>query len=264
MRLFTLLPEAIESPRAYFHQKLVDNKDVLQQAKTRLGVTRALKRIFPDVDFKMFSTGPYAAGYTPEKGVVVGNQNKLMSGKTVRNNWPWFLKTMTDLLTHEFIHKEQASRRGIDGQVSEKPTVSKTEINKLRQQMMNLQADYHEYLNRGKYDEADKIQKEITKLKRSAEKQNFHMYGTRRDYLGDRDEITAYAEGIASTLITQYRNQGYQGEQLKQKVIADLKNPTESNNRDLLKYLNAFRGTKNKPVQQLLKQSVLYVEKNLS
>lgn len=246
--------EAMSSPRREFEQKLEDNKQELQQPKTRMGVIKVLKQIFPDVEFKMFG-GKGEAKYEPStRTITVYNTNNLMTGKNVRDNWGDFASTMSTLLTHEHMHKEQAKRRGYKHD-DITPSADKKTRKEFFSQFERLQQSYAAYQQLGKQEEAAKIFKQIQKLQRRAKSQGVHLANTRQQYFSSRDEVTAYAETVANKVVKMYNGDKKQAIQAIQSKPDQLQIPELQNY-----YLHV--GKDSKTMKQLFKQVVAFIQES--
>ena len=268
MKLNEILNEKVESQREEILSKLEANKEALQRAGTRFGVIKVLKKIFPGVDFKVFGYHAAAASWSPiKKRIAVHNNERIFSRKTVRNEWESFKNTLTDLLTHENIHKGQSERRDhLVVQANQNaPKLPAKEKRKMEQELMNLISLYDELTSAGMKEEAEKTHKKIEAFIKKAGKKGVAYHGTMRTYLQDRDEVAAYAEEAAGYMMRIARgfNPSADEETTKQNAIKALKaslagkfNPTP---RVIDRYIKAF-GLRSKTTNQFVKQTVQYIQ----
>jgi hypothetical protein len=262
MKLHEILNEAVDSPREQIRQTLEDNKELLQKQRSRIGITRVLTKIFPGVNFRMFKLRRKlgAAYYHPRtREITVGNVAKMMTRKTVRHKWDGFVDAMLELLTHENIHKEQAKRRNYLFKDLPDPSPE------LRTE---LKAKYHALALKHKHasgDEKKKLEIKIQQLINKSRAQGVALpleYDTwSRDYLSDKDEITAYAEQIAYDLVRVFElHTELPREAAKEAAIASLKNKEWS---DLSAVLNRYKRVftdDSKTLKRVLKQVVHFIE----
>ena len=274
MKILEILPEAIESKRSDIRKVLNDNKEKLQKSRTRIGVIKNLRRMFPDVVFKMFGDRSASGSYLPHSKVIqVYNNRKLFSGKYVRDNWDSFVDRLEDTLTHEVIHKDQYAR-----DVREQPSVfsqvrgavksAKEHSGKnYQQRWMDLNELLDDYKSIGANEKYREVRKQIDNLVRKAKRDGVLLKKSRRNYLDDRLEITAYAEQAAEDILKEYRrffenrDRKISNEQLRRLAIDLLR--SEPTIKTFSSAIDAYLGSfeKNEKVtKQFLKQVVRYIE----
>ena len=253
MKINEILSEAIEPKRDHYHKVLTDNKEQLQKSKTRVGVIRNLQRMFPGIKFKMMGGGSTVAQYDQEaKEITINNNDKLMTGRNVRRNWDKFVDDMTDLLTHETIHQDQAIAR--DHRMSKDLEDKATSVQRINahQKFMNLTDLQYRYEKAGMKDEAEEIRIQVQKLRAKARRKGIRLQGSHQDYLRDRDEITAYAEMVANDLVKYHSGN-------RREAIKELQHGGETHSRIFNNYVKEFNKN-DRAVQQMIKQAVRYIE----
>lgn len=262
MKVTEILIEAIEPKREHFHDILVANKEQLQKSRTRLGVIRNLQRMFPGVKFKLTGNRNTVAQYDHRKNeITINNNDKLMTGSNVRNNWDKFVKDMTDLMTHETIHQQQGERRDHFIPDVKEVTASKSQQKAFQQRWMELNTLLDDYEKYGDKDKAEEVRTQIKKLVAKARRRGVKLQTSLQDYLSDRDEVTAYAEMIANDLVQKYRGEGLDKAQIQKSAIRELQRSSvePSSSRLFRNYKTSFKKN-DKTIQQLIKQVVRYIE----
>ena len=257
MLIKEILQEGIDTTemRQEFAQTLSDNKEKLQKVKTTLGMTIALKKLFPGVKFKFLKSENERGQYLIDKDlVVIYNVDGFLSPKNVRNNWEEFSKELVSIMTHENIHKEQFARGARKHHQNLKVRQNSVQLfdqaQKFSNTMQELRDTYNEAMERKHFDIARKVQKRIDKLIAQARRSGVELRGTFKNYLSDPLEITAFAEEIASTIVDEYGN--------REEALNALKSG---------KYGSAYSATfdrDDKVLKRLYKQVARYIEQKTS
>ncbi len=260
MKLCEILNEAIESSREQITQTIEDNKELLQNQRTRIGVTSVLSKLFPGVDFRWFAQSSAAAYFPRTRRIEVGNvEGELLTPKYIRDEWKYFVKHLSDSLTHENIHKEQYKRRDhrsrwlgkIEGVFKSLPTIIK---------YANLKVSLKQETDP---EEQRKLKKKIQKFRRKAYGRNIPLRGNKADYFSDKDEVTAYAEMIANDLVSTFQEITKLNLEYAKKTALFVLRRDVSGNDNLSTSLKSYRkhfpgGDKTR--NRIIKQAVRFIE----
>lgn len=211
MRISEILNEnVIPSQRKDFRRVLENNKEKLQKAWTTMGVVRILNNILPDVSFSMFrrlfNNIRVRARYNASNDSVRAyNYEQIFSPNNIRNNWDEFATTLSGILAHEFIHKEQLHRANFKGLPQpNKPTMSADRVRQLRARADELEAIKYSNPSNQQY---RKVTDELTKIYRLLDKGGFFSGRSDKDYLSRHQEVGAYAEEIAHEMVHYYMSE---------------------------------------------------------